>query len=104
MWKPTIRKAKEFCHFDGDLKKGSIGLQTENAREFYGGVNVIKKESECVEVLYWSCPYHEDVVERYHMKGWKGALVKASLSNLARKRLAYEGDILVPIAVPCICK
>ena len=29
---------------------------------FYGGVNVIKKGSDCVEVLYWSCPYHEDVV------------------------------------------
>ena len=29
---------------------------------FYGGVNVIKKGSDCVKVLYWSCPYHEDVV------------------------------------------
>ena len=34
------------------------------------------------------------------MKGWKGARDKASVSNLARKRLAYEGAILVPIAVP----
>ena len=38
------------------------------------------------------------------MKGWKEAHDKAYVSNLARKRLAYEGGILVPIAVPCVCK
>ena len=38
------------------------------------------------------------------MKGWKGARDKASVSNLARKRLAYEGAILVPIPLPCVCK
>ena len=38
------------------------------------------------------------------MKGWKEARLKESVSNLARKRLAYEGAILVPVAVPYVCK
>ena len=58
-------------------------------------VNVLRS---CTDRVH---SYHEDVVYvRHHMKGWKGARDKASVSNLARKRLAYEGAILVPIAVP----
>ena len=41
------------------------------------------------------------VTER-HICGWCGACVSASVSNLAMNRLAYDGAMHVPMAVPCV--
>ena len=43
--------------------------------------------------------------EQFHSSDMQGTTsMEKSESNLARKRLAYEVAILVPIEVPCVCK
>ena len=51
--------------WDVDIEKG-YGCEGIVAGEFYGGENVIEKGSKRVKVLYWSCPYHEDVAYVTH--------------------------------------
>ena len=41
-------------------------------------------------------------MKRHQVCGWYGARVSASVSNLARNRLAYDGAMRVPMAVPCV--
>ena len=69
-------------------------------------MNAVKVRGESMKVVNKVCPYHEDVVytDRHHVCGWYEARDKASVSNLARNKLAYEGAILVPMVLPCICK
>ena len=40
-------------------------------------------------------------MKRHQVCGWCGACVSASVSNLARNRLTYDGAMRVPMAVPC---
>ena len=40
-------------------------------------------------------------MKRHHVCGWCGACMSASVSNLERNRLAYDGAMRVPMAVPC---
>ena len=40
--------------------------------------------------------------KRHQVCGWYGACVSASVSNLARNRLAYDGAMRVPMVVPCV--
>ena len=41
-------------------------------------------------------------MKRHEVCGWCGACVTASVSNLARNRLAYDGAMRVPIAAQCV--
>ena len=41
-------------------------------------------------------------MKRHQVCGWCGACVSASVSNLARNRLAYDGAMRVPMAVPSV--
>ena len=41
-------------------------------------------------------------MKRHQVCGWCAACVSASVSNLARNRLAYDGAMRVPMAVPCV--
>ena len=43
-------------------------------------------------------------MKRHHMDGLSVVCCRSCDSSLAMMRLAYEGAILVPIAVPCVCK
>ena len=52
-------------------------------------------------------PDHKNIVEKSPPSVGKertGALERAFISKMLRKRLANEGAILVPIAVPWICR
>ena len=41
-------------------------------------------------------------MKRHQVCGWCGACESASVSNLASNRLAYDGAMRVPMAVPCV--
>ena len=48
-------------------------------------------------------PDHKNVVDEAPPGVWLvGACVSASVSNLARNRLAYDGAMRVHMAVPCV--
>ena len=40
-------------------------------------------------------------MKRHQVYGWCGPCVSASVSNLARNRVAYDGAMRVPMAEPC---
>ena len=42
------------------------------------------------------------LMKRHQVCGWCGARVTASVSSLARDRLACDGAMRVPMAVPCV--
>ena len=50
------------------------------------------------------CPYHEDVINVSLINSrlkWNG---RKKISTNSMKKIAYAGAILVPIAVPMVCK
>ena len=56
-------------------------------------------------MLLSMCPNHEDIIDDPPPKnGLSEELSMACCSNLPMNKLAYEGAIRVPIAVPCVCK
>ena len=54
--------------------------------------------SPCVQIMKISS------MNLRQMNGLSEELSMASCSNLPMNKLAYEGAIRVPIAVPCFCK
>ena len=66
-----------------------------------GGLNAVKVRNESVNVVNRMCPYHKNII--YVTPPCVGMEhVLASVWNLARNRLAWEGAILVPMTVPYI--